>query len=283
MSEKSPFIVTGDWLEQNINTPGVSIIDASWYLPAQGRDARAEYEAAHIHGAVFFDHDLVVDEQSSLPHTLPSSRTFERFASGMGISAEDTIVVYDGPGMFSAPRAWWMFRVMGARKVFVLDGGFDRWKAEGRPVTDEVTPIAGSAFISRFDSDRIVRLDEMRRLVDEGAQIADARSAGRFTGSEPEPRANLRSGHMPGALNVPATSLAEDGCLLPLDRLRKTLSAAGIDLSKPTVTSCGSGITAAVIALALESLGAEGTRLYDGSWTEWGGQPDTPVVTGSEE
>lgn len=282
MSEKSRFVVSADWLEGHLDAPGLSIVDASWYLPAQGRSGQAEYEAAHIPRAVFFDHDLVVDPDSELPHTIPHPRTFERFASSMGISADDTIVVYDGPGLFSAPRAWWLFRVMGARNVFLLDGGFDRWKAEGRPVTHEPTPMAGSAFISHFDEGRVVHLDEMRRLVEAGAQIADARSPGRFSAAEPEPRAGLRGGHMPGARNVPAGTLAENGELLPLDRLRETLASAGLDLAKPTITSCGSGITAAVIALALESVEAEGTRLYDGSWTEWGGQQDTPVITGTE-
>lgn len=282
MSEKSRFVVSADWLEERLDAPGLSIVDASWYLPAQGRDARAEYEAAHIPRAVFFDHDLVVDANSDLPHTIPHPRTFERFASSMGISAEVTIIVYDGPGLFSAPRVWWLFRVMGARNVFILDGGFDHWKAEGRPVTNKPTQVAGSAFISRFNEEKVVYLDEMRRLVHNGAQIADARSPARFFAREPEPRSGLRGGHMPGAHNVPAGTLAENGRLLPLDRLRETLMAAGLDLAQPTITSCGSGITAAVIALALESLGAEGTRLYDGSWTEWGGQPDTPVVTGNE-
>src|SRR5690606_374582 len=282
MSEKSRFVVSADWLEERLDAPGISIVDASWYLPAQARDARAEYEAAHIPRAVFFDHDLIADTESDLPHTFPSPRTFERFASSMGISAEDTIVIYDGPGFMSAPRAWWLFRVMGARNVFILDGGFDNWKAEGRPVTDEPTQVAGSAFIARCDESRIVYLEEMRRLVEEGAQIADARSAARFSAAAPEPRPGLRGGHMPGALSGPPPALAENGHLLPLERLRETLASAGLDLSRPTVTSCGSGITAAVIALALESLGSEGTRLYDGSWTEWAGQPDTPVVTGND-
>jgi thiosulfate/3-mercaptopyruvate sulfurtransferase len=282
MSEKSRFVVSADWLEERLDAPGISIVDASWYLPAQGRDARAEYEAAHIPRAVFFDHDLIADPESDLPHTFPSPRTFERFASSMGISAEDTIVVYDGPGFMAAPRAWWLFRVMGAKNVFVLDGGFDNWKAEGRPVTDEPTQVAGSAFIARCDESKVVFLDEMRKLVEEGAQVADARSAARFTAAEPEPRPGLRGGHMTGAVNVPSSTLAENGRLLPLDRLREKLTAAGLDLSRPTVTSCGSGITAAVIALALDSLGAEDTRLYDGSWTEWAGRPDTPVVTGND-
>lgn len=279
MSERSPFVVSPDWLQERLGRPGLSIIDGSWYFP--GRDARAEYEAAHIPGAVFFDHDRVVDPESDLPHALPSPPVFERHASSMGITADDTIVVYDGPGVFSAPRVWWMFRLMGAAKVFLLDGGFDRWRAEGRPVTADQTRIAPSAFVSKFDKSRVAELADMREIVGSGAaQIADARSPGRFGGTEPEPRPGIRSGHMPGARNVPASSLSENGSLLPLDRLRAKLEEAGLDLTKPVITSCGSGVTAAVITLALESLGHRDNRLYDGSWTEWGGRNDTPVETG---
>ncbi|MDZ5696349.1 3-mercaptopyruvate sulfurtransferase [Chelativorans sp. M5D2P16] len=283
MSEKSPFVVSADWLEQRLHEPGLSIVDGSWYLPAQGRDAKAEFEAAHISRAVFFDQDLVVDPDSDLPHALPAPLTFERFVNSMGISDDDTIVVYDGPGFFSAPRVWWMFRVMGAEKVYLLDGGFDRWRAEGRPVTDAPTKIAPTTFISNFDESRVASLADMRRIVETGeTQIADARPAGRFTGAEPEPRPGVRSGHMPGARNVPTTTLSEGGSLLPLDRLRAQLESAGLDLDRPVVTSCGSGVTAAAITFALESLGHHDNRLYDGSWSEWGARNDTPVATGSE-
>lgn len=279
--ERSPFVVDADWLEGYVGKPGVSIIDASWYLPAQKRDARAEYEAVHIPGAKFFDQDLVVDSASDLPHTLPKPEQFAQFAGSMGISADDTIIVYDGPGMFSAPRVWWMFRVMGAAEVFVLDGGFDRWKADGRPVTSEPSKVAPCVFMPDFDEARVASFEEMRKIVDEGSlQIADARPAGRFTAVEPEPRAGMRGGHMPGARNVPAMSLSKDGHLLPLDELREKFAKAGIDADKPVVTSCGSGVTAAVLTLALESIGNGNTKLYDGSWTEWGGRPDTPIVTG---
>jgi thiosulfate/3-mercaptopyruvate sulfurtransferase len=277
--ETSPFVVDFDWLEGKIGTPGVLIVDASWYLPAQKRDAKAEYDAAHIPGAVFFDQDLVVEPDSDLPHTLPSPGVFAEFAGSMGISVDDTIVVYDGPGMFSAPRVWWMFRIMGARKVFVLDGGFDRWKAEGRPVTDEPTKIAPSFFEADFDDARVARLDDMRAIVGKG-QVADARPAGRFAGTDPEPRKGVRGGHMPGAVNVPITELSKDGKLLPVNSLRDLLQERGLDLDKPVVTSCGSGVTAAVITLALESVGHTDNKLYDGSWTEWGGRSDTPVEAG---
>jgi thiosulfate/3-mercaptopyruvate sulfurtransferase len=283
MPETSPFVVDADWLEQRLGTPGLSIIDASWYLPAQKRNAKAEYDAAHIPGAIFFDQDVVVDPDSPLPHTLPRPEIFAQHVGSMGISADDTIVVYDGPGMFSAPRVWWMFRVMGVFQVYVLDGGFDGWKTEGRPVTAERTKIAPCVFFANFDEERVADLADLRRIVKTGeSQIADARPAGRFQGVEPEPRAGVRSGHMPGAKSVPALTLSENGKLLPVNRLKEVFEDAGIDLSKPVVTSCGSGITAAAITLALESVGHTDNKLYDGSWTEWGGRSDTPVETGKD-
>ncbi|MCO5158146.1 MAG: 3-mercaptopyruvate sulfurtransferase [Aquamicrobium sp.] len=283
MSQTSPFVVSADWLQERLDKPGLSIVDGAWYLPAQGRDARAEYQAAHIPGAVFFDHDKVVEPGSNLPHTLPSPRLFAQSASSMGIDEKDEIVVYDGPGFFSAPRVWWMFRLMGADKVYVLDGGLDRWRREGRPVTAETTKIASCFFEADCDPAKVVSLAEMQEIVAEGAaQIADARPAGRFAGTDPEPRPGMRSGHMPGARNVPAASLSREGSLLPVDELRATLEAAGLDLSRPVVTSCGSGVTAAVISLALASVGHEDNRLYDGSWSEWGARADTPIVTGND-
>lgn len=281
MGDKSAFVIDADWLEKRLGTPGLSLVDASWYMPAQNRDPRTEHDAAHIPGAVFFDQDLIVDPDSALPHTLPSPSLFARFVGSMGISADDTIVIYDGPGFQTAPRVWWMFRIMGVFQVYILDGGFDRWKAAGRPVTAEPTKTAPGVFHVDYDASKVVSLAEMRKIVASGsAQVADARSAGRFEGTDPEPRAGLRSGHMPGARSVPSVTLSENGELLPLDRLKATLEASGLDLSKPIVTSCGSGVTAAVITLALQSLGHGDVRLYDGSWTEWGGMSDTPVVTG---
>ncbi len=281
MSEQNRYTVSADWLQQHLGDPGLSIVDASWYLPAQNRDARAEYDEAHIPGAVFFDHDSVVDPSSELPHALPSPGLFEQFASSMGIAHADTIVVYDGPGMFTAPRVWWMFRTMGARNVFVLDGGFDRWKEDGRPVSSRKEPIASCAFIPDFNKSGVVSFSDMQRIVAEGsAQIADARSAGRFTGQEPEPRAGLRSGHMPGACNVPVFSLSDNGFLKSPEELKAVFRQAGIDLNRPVVTTCGSGVTAAAITLALHELGHSDNALYDGSWSEWGGRDDTAVETG---
>jgi thiosulfate/3-mercaptopyruvate sulfurtransferase len=227
--------------------------------------------------------DAASDADSAMPHTMPPPQRFAQYVGAMGISADDIIVVYDGPGFFSAPRAWWMFRVMGVFQVYILDGGFDGWKAAGRPVTAEPTKIAPNVFHATFDAGRIASLADMRRIVETGeSQIADARGPGRFSGSEPEPRAGVRSGHMPGARNIPYSALSENGVLLPKDRLRKVIEDAGVDLSRPIVTSCGSGVTAAAITLALETLGHTDNRLYDGSWTEWGSLSDTPVVTGKE-
>ncbi len=271
--------VTSDWLAERLDTPGISIVDGSWYLPAQGRDARAEYDSAHIPGAVFFDQDLIVDPDSDLPHTLPSPDEFAQHAGSMGIAADDLIVVYDGPGLFSAPRVWWMFRIMGARDVRLLEGGLDGWNREGRPTTAEPTKTAPNFFRTEFDAERVANLADMRGIVAAAsAQVVDARPAARFAGLEPEPRPGVRAGHMPGAANVPALSLVRDGRLLPGDELRAAFQNAGADLSRPIVTSCGSGVTAAVLTLALETLGHTDNRLYDGSWTEWASQTDTPVV-----
>ncbi|ANG95878.1 3-mercaptopyruvate sulfurtransferase [Brucella pseudogrignonensis] len=284
MSDKSAFVISRDDLKARLGKPGLAIVDASWYLPAAGRNGRDEYDAAHIPGAVFFDQDVIADKDSGLPHTLPSPELFARHVGAMGITADETIVVYDGPGMFSAPRVWWMFRVMGVKNVLVLDGGFDGWKAANFPVTDEVTKIAATLFTPSFNAAKVVDFAEMSKIVDgRSSQIADARAAGRFTGRDAEPREGMRSGHMPGARNVPVGSLSENGQLKSLDSLREIFASAGVDLNKPVVTSCGSGVTAAVITLALTSLGHEDNRLYDGSWSEWGSRQDTPVVTGEAE
>jgi thiosulfate/3-mercaptopyruvate sulfurtransferase len=282
--QKSPYVVSPQWLVKHLKDPGLSVVDASWYLPAQNRNARAEYDAAHIPGAVFFDQDAVVDPDSDLPHALPSPKVFEQHASAMGISRDDTIVVYDGLGMFSAPRVWWLFRVMGADKVFILDGGFDNWKKDGHIVTDRPTKIASTAFLPKFDAAKVASFEDMLKVVSErSSQIADARPAGRFTGEEPEPRPGMRSGHMPGARSVPVTTLSENGYLKDIDGLREALNDGGVDFEKPVVTSCGSGVTAAVITLALQSLGHDDNKLYDGSWSEWGSRDDTPVETGPAE
>ncbi|MCA1365843.1 3-mercaptopyruvate sulfurtransferase [Bradyrhizobium sp. BRP14] len=280
---KSSFVVSADWLEQRLGDPSIKIVDAAWYLPAQNRDPKAEYKAAHIPGAVFFDQDAIANQTSGLPHTLPSPEAFAKAVGAMGIGEDDTIVVYDGLGIFTAPRVWWMFRIMGARNVFVLDGGMDGWKAEGRPTTTEVPTPAPRVFDASFHAQAVTSFERMRDIVENRlAQIADARSAGRFAGEEAEPRAGVRSGHMPDAKSLPSGAFSDNGKLKSLDALRRTFADAGIDLSKPVVTTCGSGVTAAIITLALQSLGHSDNTLYDGSWSEWGGRSDTPVATGRE-
>ncbi|MDX0426331.1 3-mercaptopyruvate sulfurtransferase [Sinorhizobium medicae] len=282
-ANRSDFVVSADWLEQRLSDPAVRIVDASWYLPAQNRDPKAEYAAAHIPGAVFFDQDAIADQTSVLPHTLPSPEAFAKAVGAMGIGENDVIVVYDGPGIFTAPRVWWMLRVMGARNVFVLDGGMDGWKAEGRPVTAQLPNPEPRVFKASIDRRAVTSFERMKDVVENRlAQIADARSAGRFSGEEPEPRAGMRSGHMPGARSLPSGVFSEGGKFKDLDQLSRTFADAGIDLSKPVVTTCGSGVTAAIITLALQSLGHKDNTLYDGSWSEWGSRPDTPVATGKE-
>ena len=281
MPEHSPFVISSDRLAAELGSPELRIVDASFYLPAQKRDADAEYAAGHIPGAVRFDHDKVADHSTDLPHMVPSPDVFADAVGKMGIRETDRIVVYDGPGMFSAPRAWWLFRTMGAENVLVLDGGLDGWKAEGRPLQTEVPSPQPVEFNAQFHPNRVIDLETMKGIVESGSkQVADARSPGRFAGTEAEPRQGLRSGHMPGARNLPAGAFSENGRLRPLDQLRTLITEAGIDLDRPVVTSCGSGITAAVITLALESLGHRDNALYDGSWTEWGAHADTPIVTG---
>ncbi|WP_117193785.1 3-mercaptopyruvate sulfurtransferase [Rhizobium terrae] len=281
MSETSRFVVSSEWLHKELGSPDLRILDASFYLPAQNRDADAEYAAGHIPGAVRFDHDKVADHSTGLPHMVPSPEVFAEAVGRMGICESDRIVIYDGPGIFSSPRGWWLFRIMGARNVFVLDGGIDGWKAEGRPLETVVPSPEPATFTPDFRLDKVIDFQTMLSIVSEGTrQIADARPAGRFAGTEPEPRAGMRSGHMPGAVSLPSGTFSVKGKLRPLSELRKAIEDAGIDFGQPVVTSCGSGITAAIITLALESLGHEDNALYDGSWTEWGSRQDTPVVTG---
>ncbi|MDQ0320376.1 thiosulfate/3-mercaptopyruvate sulfurtransferase [Pararhizobium capsulatum DSM 1112] len=280
-NNKSRFIVEADWLEARLGDPTVKILDASWYLPAQARDPRAEYLAAHIPGAIFYDQDAIADLSSGLPHTIPSPEAFADAVGKLGIADGDTIIVYDGPGIFTAPRVWWLLRTFGGSSVFVLDGGMDGWKAEGRPVTADIPSPSPAIFNVRFTGDAVTSLAQMKDIVGGGTrQIADARGAGRFTGDEAEPRAGMRSGHMPGARSLPSGVFSEKGRLKSLEALRATIEEAGIDLDKPVVTTCGSGITAAIITLALQSLDHTDNTLYDGSWSEWGSRQDTVVATG---
>lgn len=278
---QNPFLISPEQLAGSLGRPGIAVVDASWYLPAQNRFARAEYDTAHIPGAVFFDQDAVVDPASSLPHALPTETVFAQAAGQMGISDTDTIVVYDGMGLFSAPRVWWLFRSFGAKDVRLLDGGFPAWREAGLPVEADAPSPVPTEFNARLDRDAVASLDEMKAWVAEGGrQIADARPADRFAGEAPEPRAGVRAGHMPGAASVPIGLVTENGQLKSPEALRETFAAAGVDPDAPVATSCGSGVTAAVLSLALASLGNPDVKLYDGSWTEWGSATDTPVETG---
>ena len=277
-------LVSTEWLAAHLSAPDLRILDASWHLPGSGRDARAEYAAEHIPGSLFFDIDEISDEKSPLPHMLPSTVKFASRVKKMGIGDGMGIVVYDTAGLYSAARVWWTFRVMGHADVAVLNGGLKKWKAEGRPVSSEPPPARTPRhFTPRFYASLVRDLDDMKALLANGAaQIADARGAGRFSGSEPEPRPGLRSGHMPGARNVPYTMLLnDDGTLKSAGELREVFQARGVDPMKPVVTTCGSGVTAAILSLGLALLGQPEAGLYDGSWAEWGQDNGLPVKTGA--
>ena len=274
----SRWLVSTEWLADHLDAPDIVVVDGSYYLSTMKRDARAEYLAAHIPGAVFFDIDAIADKSSQLPHMLPSPEQFSSAMRNLGIGDGQTIVVYDGAGLFSAPRVWWTLRVFGVRDVYILDGGFPKWKAEGRPIAFDEVRRTPRHFTSRFDRGMVAdTADIQKALAAKSAQVVDARSAERFAGTAPEPRPNLPSGHMPGARNVPATGLIEDGRLIPPARLAKAFAAGGVDPQSPVITSCGSGVTAAILWLALDAIGAPPKALYDGSWTEWASRGDLPV------
>jgi thiosulfate/3-mercaptopyruvate sulfurtransferase len=274
-------LVSTAWLAQRLGDPDIRVVDATLPLVGQPGHGRDTYLAGHIPGAVFFDINAIADRTTDLPHMLPSPEAFARDAGELGLGREATIVVYDAHGIYSAPRVWWTLRVMGYPQVFVLDGGLKKWRAEGRPVETEAQIPSPVAVDPAPDFGLVKNLDEVTRiLAADSAQVVDARSASRFRGEAPEPRASLRSGHMPGALNLPFDQVVNaDGTLKSADALKSVF--AHVDLSRPIVTTCGSGVTASVLALALARLGRFDVAVYDGSWTEWGGRPDTAVVTGA--
>lgn len=275
-------LVSTGWLAAHLADPDLRIFDASWYLPDMGRDAQAEYATAHIPGARFFDIDALSDARSDLPHMAPPSEKFISRMRAMGVGDGHQVVVYDGVGLFSAARVWWLFRLMGKTDIAVLDGGFAKWQAEGRQVED-MPPMLRDRHITVSRQNQLVRdvtqVAAASKLRDH--EILDARAPGRFRGEEPEPREGLRSGHIPGAKNIHyRTLLNDDGTMKSPDALRAVFSAAKVDLAKPAITTCGSGVTAAIINLALERIGHNRHSLYDGSWAEWGMYGDLKVATG---
>ena len=275
-------LVSTDWLEAHLKDPDLRVIDASWYLPDSGRDPRAEYMAAHIQGARFFDIDDISDQRSDLPHMAPPPEKFISRMRAMGIGDGHQIVVYDGSGLFSAARVWWTFRLMGKTDIAVLDGGFPKWQAEGRPVED-MPPVLRDRHITVSRQAHLVRdvtqVAAAAKLCDH--EIVDARSAERFRGEAPEPRPGLRSGHIPNSKNLPYTRLLNaDKTMKSVSDLRTAFEEAGVDLRKPAITTCGSGVTAAILSLAMERLGKVDHSLYDGSWSEWGMYGDLKVSKG---
>lgn len=275
-------LVSTRWLAARMGDADLSIIDASWYLPAMERSGRAEYAAAHIPGAIFFDIDEVSDTTSALPHMVPPVEKFVSRMRDFGIGNQQQIVVYDGAGLFSAARVWWLFRHMGQPNIAVLDGGLPKWIAEGRAV-EKATPVTPRSHLAvNLQPDMVKNVTEVTDASTNGAfQIIDARAADRFRGEAPEPRAGMRSGHIPGSRNVFFKDLlTSDATMKPLEDLRQIFISAGVDLDQPLITSCGSGVTAAVLSLALERIGHDNHALYDGSWTEWGGRDDLDIETG---
>ncbi len=280
-SSASRWLVTTEWLAEHLRDRNFAVVDGSYALPTLQRDVQAEYRAGHIPGAVFFDIEAISDHSTELPHMLPGATQFGEAVGALGIGDGDTVVVYDSAGLYSAARVWWTFRIFGARNVLILDGGLPKWTAEGRPLEKGDGKRPPKKFTAEMNVGPVAMLADVRMaLTSEGAQVVDARSAERFSGKAPEPRPGLRSGHMPGSLNVPYSRLVENGRLLPRERIQAAFVEAGVDLDKPIITTCGSGLTAAILTLALESIGREPKGLYDGSWAEWGSRPDLAVERG---
>ena len=275
-------IVSTEWLAEHLGDSDVRVVDGTWHMPQLGRDARHEFVEAHIPGAVFFDVDAIADTDTPLPHMLPSPEKFAREVGALGIGDGDQVVVYDVRGVVSAARVWWTFRAFGYDHVAVLDGGLRKWRAEGRRVESGTPSPIGRRFTARLRAALVRDLEAVRaNVTTRSEQVLDARSRGRFAGTEPEPRAGLRGGHIPGSLNLPYDELYRPGgTLRPESELRDAFAKAGLDPARPVITSCGSGVTASVLALALHVLGRRDVAVYDGSWSEWGARSDTPVESG---
>jgi thiosulfate/3-mercaptopyruvate sulfurtransferase len=280
---RSRWLVSTEWLAEHLSDRDLVVVDGSWYLPAMNRDGFKEYQAAHIRGAVYFDIDEIADHGAGLPHMLPPPDAFALHMRRLGIGDGMKIVVYDGMGIFSAARVWWTFRVFGVSSVFILDGGFPKWRAEGRPTEPGMTNRAPAKFTPKFNAALVADLDRVEQALNSGAaQVVDVRPAARFRGEAPEPRPGVRAGHMPGSLNLPFTELVADGSIASSEKIRAALAANGVDPDRPVITSCGSGVSAAILWLALDSIGKPPEALYDGSWADWGSRTDKPVATGRD-
>jgi thiosulfate/3-mercaptopyruvate sulfurtransferase len=277
----SPLVDCG-WLAERLDDPAIAVVDATYFLPKQGRDAEAEFHAGHIPGARFFDIDAIADRANPLPHMLPTAEVFAEAVSRLGIGNDTHVIAYDGNDFLASARVWWTFRVFGHDRVSVLDGGLERWKMLGLPLSNRSEAVVARSFTARVRPGLVAGLETMKHLVASQAQILDARSPGRFAGTEPEPRPGLRAGHMPGSRNLFFKTLIDEGtlCFKPVAELERLYRNAGVNLEEPVVTTCGTGVTAAILALGLYLLGRSDTAVYDGSWTEWGSRSDTAVERG---
>jgi thiosulfate/3-mercaptopyruvate sulfurtransferase len=274
---ENPFVTT-EWLAARLADPTIVILDGSWFLPTANRRPYEEYLAGHIPGAVYFDMDEIADKSTGLPHMLPSAEVFAREVGALGIGDGMTIVIYDESGLFSAPRIWWEFQAMGAKDVRILEGGGPKWRAEGRPIESGLTKRQPATFTATFHPELVRNLGDLKAAIASHGQIADARPAGRFAGRDPEPRPGLKSGHMPGAVSLPAMDLVANGGLKPMSEIAAMIKKTGVDLDQPIITTCGSGATAATLLLALKLAGARDVALYDGAWAEWGAHPEAEIV-----